>query len=189
MTIKTRTLVALLLSSAFTMTAKAQETNATTGTLGNSQIRFDESAPQRIMPTRYGGRLHKLQETEEPSYELQPAHDDSLHLPTLSATTASPINRYPFGWCSGFNSWALHRGLNVQVGASVFAEFGKGAHRGAGFQENIALMYAMPVTDKLSATSTTSTMPATTGAKPDCRRFLDISSTSTGRHTSTHRSR
>ena len=150
MTIKTRTLVALLLSSAFTMTAKAQETNATTGTLGNSQIRFDESAPQRIMPTRYGGRLRKLQETEEPSYELQPAHDDSLHLPTLSATTASPINRYPFGWCSGFNSWALHRGLNVQVGASVFAEFGKGAHRGAGFQENIALMYAMPVTDKLS---------------------------------------
>ncbi|MBU9899292.1 hypothetical protein KTQ94_11385 [Prevotella stercorea] len=81
---------------------------------------------------------------------MQSAHDDSLHLPTLSATTASPINRYPFGWCSGFNSWALHRGLNVQVGASVFAEFGKGAHRGAGFQENIALMYAMPVTDKLS---------------------------------------
>ena len=132
------------------MTAIAQETNATTGTLGNSQIRFDESAPQRIMPTRYGGRLRKLQEAEEPSYELQPAHDDSLHLPTLSATTASPINRYPFGWSSGFNSWALHRGLNVQVGASVFAEFGKGAHRGAGFQENIALMYAMPVTDKLS---------------------------------------
>ena len=65
MTIKTRTLVALLLSSAFTMTAKAQETNATTGTLGNSQIRFDESAPQRIMPTRYGGRLRKLQEAEE----------------------------------------------------------------------------------------------------------------------------
>ena len=49
MTIKTRTLVALLLSSAFTITAKAQDTNATTGTLGNSQIRFDESAPQRIM--------------------------------------------------------------------------------------------------------------------------------------------
>lgn len=50
----------------------------------------------------------------------------------------------------GWNSWRLHRGLNVQLGASVFAEFGKGAHSGAGFQENIALMYAMPVSDRLS---------------------------------------
>ena len=32
----------------------------------------------------------------------------------------------------------------------MFAQFGKGAHHGAGFQQDIALMYAMPVNDKLS---------------------------------------
>lgn len=151
MTKKTRALVALVLSVVFTTSATAQEVNATTtSTLSNCQARFDESAPQRIMPTRYGGRLRKLQKAEEPSYDLQPTHDDSLHLPMLNTATASPVSRYPFGWGCGLNSWALHRGLNVQLGASVFAAFGKGAHSGAGFQENIALMYAMPVTDKLS---------------------------------------
>lgn len=151
MTKKARALVALVLSVVFTTSATAQEVNTTTtSTLSNCQARFDESAPQRIMPTRYGGRLRKLQKAEEPSYDLQPTHNDSLHLPMPSATTASPVSRYPFGWGCGFNSWALHRGLNVQLGASVFAAFGKGAHSGAGFQENIALMYAMPVTDKLS---------------------------------------
>ena len=59
------------------------------------------------------------------------------------------IARYPM-YFSGWNSWALHRGLNVQLGTSVFAQFGKGAHHGAGFQQDIALMYAMPVNDKLS---------------------------------------
>ena len=128
MTKKTRALVALVLSVVFTTSATAQEVNATTtSTLSNCQARFDESAPQRIMPTRYGGRLRKLQKAEEPSYDLQPTHNDSLHLPMLNTTTASPVSRYPFGWGCGFNSWALHRGLNVQLGASVFAAFGKGA--------------------------------------------------------------
>lgn len=98
MTKKTRALVALVLSVVFTTSATAQEVNATTTrTLSNCQARFDESAPQRIMPTRYGGRLRKLQKAEEPSYDLQPTHNDSLHLPMLSATTASPVSRYPFG--------------------------------------------------------------------------------------------
>ena len=173
MTKKTRALVALVLSVVFTTSATAQEVNATTtSTISNCQARFDESAPQRIMPTRYGGRLRKLQKAEEPSYDLQPTHDDSLHLPMLNATTASPVSRYPFGWGCGFNSWALHRGLNVQLGASVFAAFGKGAHSGAGFQD----------------TSTTSTMPVTTGVMLVCQQFLDIGSTSIGRLTSTDRS-
>ena len=152
MTKKTRTIIALILFVAFTISATAQENNATqANTLSSCGAHFDESAPQRIMPTRYGGRLHKLQEANESSCNLQPAQEDTLHLPPLNSTTASPINNsYPFGWGGRFNNWALHRGLNVQVGASVFAEFGKGAHRGAGFQENIALMYAMPITDKLS---------------------------------------
>lgn len=152
MTKKTRTIIALVLFVAFTVSATAQENDAKqANTLSSCMAHFDESAPQRIMPTRYGGRLHKLQKAEESSNDIQLAQEDSLHLPPINSTTATPINSYyPFGWGGRFNNWALHHGLNVQIGASVFAEFGKGAHSGAGFQENIALMYAMPITDKLS---------------------------------------
>ena len=38
----------------------------------------------------------------------------------------------------------------MNVGASVFAQFGKHARHGAGFSQNISAMYAMPLTDKLS---------------------------------------
>uniref|UniRef100_UPI003FEE2764 hypothetical protein n=1 Tax=Leyella stercorea TaxID=363265 RepID=UPI003FEE2764 len=79
MTKKTRALVALVLSVVFTTSATAQEVNATTtSTLSNCQARFDESAPQRIMPTRYGGRVRNLQKAEDPTYDLQPPHADSL---------------------------------------------------------------------------------------------------------------
>ena len=104
--------------------------------------RFDDSALQRIMPTRYGGRSHQ--------YVSEEAHTDSLNLPALNQYgQPQTIGHYPMafgGWCS----WGLHKGLNAQIGASVFAQFGKGASHGVGFQQNIALMYAMPVNDKLS---------------------------------------
>ncbi len=50
----------------------------------------------------------------------------------------------------GWGFWGLHEGLNVSLGASVFAQFGKNARRGAGFSQQIALQYAEPITDKLS---------------------------------------
>lgn len=104
--------------------------------------RFDDSALQRIMPTRWGGRSRRPALPEE--------HTDSLNLPALNRQgQPETIGRYPM-WLGGWNSWGLHKGLNVQLGASVFAQFGRGAHHGAGFQQDIALMYAMPITDKLS---------------------------------------
>lgn len=112
-----------------------------------SGARFDESAPQRILPTRYGGRLGNLRKAEQPAFEQPIERVDSAFQSTASA---SPEFKIPFNYWGGWNGWALHKGLNVQVGASVFAEFGKGAHRGAGFQENISLLYAMPITNKLS---------------------------------------
>lgn len=112
--------------------------------------RFDESALQRIMPTRYGGRSRQWREEAMAEAERQSQHQDSLMLPPLNAQgQVDTTCRYPLAF-GGWNSWGLHRGLNVQIGASVFAEFGKGAHSGAGFQQNIALMYAMPINDKLS---------------------------------------
>lgn len=137
--------------------ATAQETIHDTGdATGLMQPHFDDSALQRIMPTRYGGKSRQWREQamEEEESARQAGrlaqHQDSLNLPALNRFgQPEAISRYPLAF-TGWDSWGLHRGLNVQIGASVFAQFGKGAHSGAGFQQNIALMYAMPVTDKLS---------------------------------------
>lgn len=131
----------------FTLTCKAQDVSLSAKDM---PVRFDESALQRIMPTRYGGRSRQWREEAMAEAERQSQHQDSLMLPPLNAQgQVDTTCRYPLAF-GGWNSWGLHRGLNVQIGASVFAEFGKGAHSGAGFQQNIALMYAMPINDKLS---------------------------------------
>jgi hypothetical protein len=56
---------------------------------------------------------------------------------------------YPFLY-HGFHSapWHLHKGLNVNVGASVFANFGGGSNRGAGFTQDISLMYVTNLSKK-----------------------------------------
>lgn len=82
---------------------------------------------------------------------------DSLHLPLLNGLGQVPTRGY-LGYCyslplwggPGWGFWNLHEGLNVSLGASVFAEFGKHARHGAGFSQQIAMQYAMPLTDKLS---------------------------------------
>lgn len=138
--------------------ALAQEVRGGTaiGSNGDIDARFDESALQRIMPTRFGGRSRKWRDegdTEDFNDGVSndnPQPVDSLHLPQINQYgQVEAIGRYPLDF-GGWYSWNLHRGLNVQLGASVFAEFGKGAHSGAGFQQNIALMYATPINDKLS---------------------------------------
>lgn len=78
---------------------------------------------------------------------------DSLHLPTLNSYGQMLPLMHPLGYGSywgGWYGWGLHKGLNVSLGASVFAQFGKGAYHGAGFQESISAMYAIPVTKHLS---------------------------------------
>ncbi|MBQ2196179.1 MAG: hypothetical protein II407_04500 [Prevotella sp.] len=50
----------------------------------------------------------------------------------------------------GMYNWQLHEGLNVSLGASVFAEFGKHAHKGAGFTQNISALYLKPLSEKLA---------------------------------------
>lgn len=51
---------------------------------------------------------------------------------------------YPWGW----NSWRLHKGLNMNLSASVFANFGKGVRHGAGFTQDVSLMYVTNLSDK-----------------------------------------
>lgn len=82
---------------------------------------------------------------------------DSLHLPVLNSLGQVPSLGYhgyyhslPLWGGPGWGFWNLHEGLNVSLGASVFAEFGKHARKGAGFSQQIAMQYAVPLTDKLS---------------------------------------
>ena len=139
-------IVALFLAMASTSVAQEVNTGSTT-----PSAKFDDSALQRIMPTRYGGRSRKWRkEALAKEAEHMEQHQDSLNFPPLNQYgQPETIGRYPIAF-SGWSNWALHRGLNVQLGASVFTQFGKGARGGTGFQQNIAMMYAMPVTDKLS---------------------------------------
>lgn len=77
-------------------------------------------------------------------------YGDSLHLPVLTRFGQMPtLGMYPYLWGS-YGNWDLHRGLNMNLGASVFASFGKNAYHGTGFEQDITLMYAQPVTDHLS---------------------------------------
>ena len=144
--------VALMVLALFAMQSSAQEVGG--GSIGSSiESRFDESAPQRIMPTRFGGRSRQWREEamrQQEALAMKEQQSDSLGLSAASNNDADDaIARFP-SYFGGWYGWGLHRGLNVQLGASVFAQFGKGARSGAGFQQNIALMYAMPITDKLS---------------------------------------
>ena len=91
----------------------------------------------------------------EPTWDFEQSawQRDSLHLPPLTADgRVMPISRFPFyhyGW-AGMGTWDLHKGLNMSLSASVFAQFGKHAHHGAGFAQSLSAMYATPLTPKLS---------------------------------------
>lgn len=101
--------------------------------------RFDDSALQRIQPTR-GIRRRMLERQAT----------DTLHLPEVNGNgQVCPPCAYPMAW-GGCGNWDLHPGLNMNVGASVFAQFGRGARGGVGFGQNISLMYALPVNNHLS---------------------------------------
>lgn len=90
---------------------------------------------------------------DESVLEVLPARaeqrPDSLHLPLLNSYGQMPICLYPNSW-GGWWNWQLHEGLNVNMGLSVAGAFGKHAPHGAAFAQNMAAMYALPLTNKLS---------------------------------------
>jgi len=79
------------------------------------------------------------------------AATDSMHLPPIDhsgrvATVAWPYyNNVVMGY-----PWRLHEGMNVSLGAFVATAFGKNAPSGAGFGQNAALLYALPLGNRLS---------------------------------------
>ncbi len=78
--------------------------------------------------------------------------DTTLHLPTLNNYGQMPryINSWTMNNFMGYHNWDLHKGLNMNLGASVFAGFGDGAPSGAGFAQNFSGMYALSLSNKLS---------------------------------------
>ena len=93
----------------------------------------------------------RLRPSERDFRQAPSERRDSLHLPLLNRFGQTrPVGFYPLWW-GGWYDWQLHPGLNVNLGASVFAQLGKNAwYHGAGFQQNISMMYATPLSDKLS---------------------------------------
>ena len=75
---------------------------------------------------------------------------DSLYLPTLNHYGQMPPLGFRSMYWPGWNHWSLHRGLNLNLGASVFTQLGKHAHHGAGFAQSLSTMYAVPLTHKLT---------------------------------------
>lgn len=54
----------------------------------------------------------------------------------------------PYG--CGYATWELHEGFNASVGLSVTFSPGSSVLSGAGFGQDAAFMYAVPLTDRLS---------------------------------------
>lgn len=113
-----------------------------------------------MMPENTISAHETIMEPAAPNLTAEPieptATIDSLALPRLNylGQVQPPLYRwygmYPMYCGMGWSNWELHKGLNVSMGASVFAQFGKHARHGAGFNQNIAAMYAMPLSKNLS---------------------------------------
>lgn len=70
------------------------------------------------------------------------------HYKERPQTSHSSYSLYAPAPLSGFTPWQLHKGLNVNLGASVFASFGGGSRSGAGFTQDINLLYLTDLSPK-----------------------------------------
>ncbi|MBR1688722.1 MAG: hypothetical protein IJ710_09400 [Prevotella sp.] len=72
---------------------------------------------------------------------------DSLVLPQLGYD--GTLTRYAQGnLYTGWGTWSLHPGLNGSLSAAAI--FGLGKHGGSGFSQSVSLMYALPLSSRLS---------------------------------------
>ena len=112
----------------------------------------DKVLNEKAVNEAVGGSSFAADRAVEPSFlgAFGGEHTDSLNLPAIGMRgEVLPMTLRPLYWGNWYN-WSLHKGMNVSLGASVFAEFGKNARGGAGFTQNVSAMYAVPVTKKLS---------------------------------------
>ncbi|MCI7361536.1 MAG: hypothetical protein MSH36_09380 [Prevotella sp.] len=98
-------------------------------------------------------RLATVDDTAIGMDYLEPARHtalDSLVLPNVNTFgRVESLGYCPYSW-RWAPSWDLHEGLNVNLGLSVFAQFGKHSYSGVGFTQDVSALYAVPLTDRLS---------------------------------------
>lgn len=125
------------------VTITAQETrNRTVTTPSDDDVLL--SSP------RFNGEPIDMSPDYTPGREMIADDSVALNLPVVDRMgQVNTIGRFPYGW-AGWYDWQLHKGLNVNLGASVAAQFGRGAMSGVGFSQNVAMLYAVPLSSKLS---------------------------------------
>lgn len=114
----------------------ASDTHTATALADSTSCTSLHVAPEAIMPQ-----------------PMTTANADTLFLPATDMRgVAMPFVMRPLGYGGWglYDTWGLHPGLNLSLGASVFAQFGKNARGGAGFTQDISAMYAMPLGKKAS---------------------------------------
>lgn len=134
---------------------------------GWAQTETDSTALERRVRPIESPRLQGTHEPseEEKAYarllaeerEEQAQIDYTLPLIDENGQVQSPADYYDpylydpwfYGYGGGYGAWRLHKGLNVNIGASVFANFGKGlGGNGAGFSQDVTLMYVTNLSKK-----------------------------------------
>lgn len=87
----------------------------------------------------YAQHLAEMREQEQIDHTL-PAIDNNGQVEIDNSFYPTPY----WAW----NTWPLHKGLNVNLGTSVFANFGGNGHHGAGFTQDVSLMYVTNLSKK-----------------------------------------
>lgn len=86
---------------------------------------------------------------ELPTAYLAPT--DSLYLPPIDMNGSVIASQWPYLYNGmWFSPWQIHEGMNVSLGAYVTTAFGRNAPSGVGFGQNAALLYAVPLSQRLS---------------------------------------
>ncbi len=89
------------------------------------------------------------EEQEQIDYNLPPIDENGQVRSFSGYDEPYYYDRWLYGYGWGFDRWRLHKGLNVNVSASVFANFGNGmGGNGAGFSQDVTLMYVTNLSKK-----------------------------------------
>ncbi len=149
--------IILLLALLMATVAEAQEVRRQLpSTVDTLKVQGYQQAPvssheKNVAPANVHENRQSAQPTSDKGADplaLLPVNQLGQPLPSYHYALTPYLS--PLYW-GGWYGWPLHQGLNVNLGASVFAQLGKNAwHKGAGFQQNISMMFAQPITDRLS---------------------------------------
>lgn len=117
-----------------------------------AQSADDEMYNPSIAPTppTSEATMDYITDTYAPSAGIHALAADSLCLPRIN--TFGQVDRLgycPYSWRRGM-AWDLHEGLNLNLGLSVFAQFGKHSYSGVGVTQDLSALYVKPITSRLS---------------------------------------